>query len=92
MRTQARFDFGVRKMALGNLGDSKSFGGGVVERRFDIGPGYRVYYGRKGDEIIVLLVGGDKRSQGKDIKQAQALWRRVQEEGLWHHSRIITKG
>ena len=62
----------VRAQA-GNFGDSKSVGEGVHEMRVDVGPGYRVYYMRDGLAVYVLLVGGDKSTQAKDIKRAIAL-------------------
>jgi putative addiction module killer protein len=60
-------------MALGNPGDAKSVGKGVMEMRIDYGPGYRVYYTNRGAEIVILLCGGDKRTQRRDIKRAQEL-------------------
>ena len=62
------------RIESGNLGDHKSVGGGVVELRIDFGPGYRVYFGMDGAALILLLTGGDKGSQRKDIKRAQLLW------------------
>jgi len=56
---------------LGNLGDCKFVGGGVYELRVDFGAGYRIYFGQEGKEIILLLLGGLKQSQVKDIRQAQ---------------------
>lgn len=67
------------RMGQGNLGDSKSVGQGVHEHRLHFGPGYRVYFGRDGQRLIVLLVGGSKRTQTKDIKAAQLLWKRYKE-------------
>jgi len=64
----------VARMELGNFGDSKSVGRGVVECRIDIGPGYRVYYGRDGEELVILLAGGAKKRQQKDIEAAQRCW------------------
>jgi DNA-binding phage protein len=61
------------------LGDHKDVGAGVLEARLDFGPGYRVYFGRKGRELVLLLLGGDKGSQKKDIKQAQEFWSRYLE-------------
>lgn len=61
-------------MEQGNLGDSKSLGGGVQELRVDYGPGYRVYYGKDGDRLIILLAGGTKRSQSRDIQEAKRRW------------------
>lgn len=61
------------RIALGNMGDSKSVHKGVSEIKFDFGPGYRLYFGKEGKKII-LLCGGDKSSQKRDIKQAHHLW------------------
>ena len=63
----------IRRMELGNPGDAKSVGGGVMEMRIAYGPGYRIYYVQRGAEIVILLCGGDKRTQRQDIKRAQAL-------------------
>jgi len=60
-------------MSVGNFGDSKSLGGGLHELRVDFGPGYRVYFGREGDDVI-LLWGGKKERQAKDITRAEAYW------------------
>jgi putative addiction module killer protein len=62
------------RMRLGNLGDHKAVGGGVWERRIDWGPGLRIYFGRKGAEIVVLLGGGDKKTQSRDIIRAREVW------------------
>jgi len=64
----------IARMEVGNLGDSKSVGQGVLERRLTFGPGYRIYYGRDGDKIIILLTGGTKKRQDKDIERAKTLW------------------
>jgi putative addiction module killer protein len=69
-RVQAR----VLRFELGNLGDSKSVGGGVWEARLAFGPGYRLYFGRQRRTVILLLLGGDKGSQSKDIRQARRYW------------------
>jgi len=65
-RVQARLD----RLALGNPGDTKPLRDGVSELRIDYGPGYRVYYLRRGPVIVVLLAGGDKRTQDADIERA----------------------
>jgi putative addiction module killer protein len=62
------------RVRLGNFGDYKSVGRGVFELRVNYGPGYRVYFGQIGSQIVVLLCGGDKSSQAKDIKKAQGYW------------------
>ncbi len=61
------------RLAEGNPGDSRSVGSGIVELKIDYGPGYRVYYVRRDEIVIVLLCGGDKSSQSKDILKAQKL-------------------
>jgi putative addiction module killer protein len=63
----------LRRVSLGNLGDVKFVGEGVSELRVDYGPGYRVYFRRKGEALVVLLGGGDKRTQSRDIQRAIAL-------------------
>ena len=63
------------RMEQGNLSNTKSVGGGVLECRIDFGPGYRVYFGKEGDTLIILLGGGTKRSQQQDIETARELWR-----------------
>lgn len=65
----------LNRIRLGNFGDCKSVGGGVDELRIDFGPGYRVYYGRDGSSVVVLLCGGTKRTQARDIVTAQAYWK-----------------
>lgn len=64
----------IARMEAGNFGDSKSVGKGVIECRIDFGPGYRLYYGRDGDELVILLAGGTKKRQQKDIGTAQEHW------------------
>lgn len=63
----------IRRLEQGNPGDSKSVGGRLQELRIDYRPGYRVYYVRRGTMIVILLCGGDKRTQQRDIKRALAL-------------------
>ncbi len=58
----------------GNFGDHRSVGGGVLEMRLDFGPGYRLYYGEDGARGVLLLYGGDKSTQRKDIRKARQLW------------------
>ena len=70
---RARIDIRLRRLSLGNFGDVKAVGAGVSELRIDYGPGYRVYLTRRGEALVVLLAGGDKRTQQRDIATAQAL-------------------
>jgi len=62
------------RLEQGNFSNVKSVGKGVSEYRIDFGPGYRVYFGQEGDELVILLGGGSKKNQQKDIKTAQLLW------------------
>ena len=71
----ARIVARIRRMEQGNLGDTKSVGAGVMEPRIDYGPGYRIYYVQRGTEVVILLCGGDKRTQERDIKRAHAMAR-----------------
>jgi putative addiction module killer protein len=72
-----RINIRVRRLSLGNLGDVKPVGGGVSEVRIDYGPGYRVYFVQKQKLIIVLLIGGDKSTQSKDIQKAHEIAARM---------------
>ena len=74
-RIQARLD----RIESGNLGDYKSVGDDVFELRFQFGPGYRVYFGQIGNTIVLLLWGGDKSSQSRDIKRAKTYWQEYKE-------------
>jgi putative addiction module killer protein len=65
----------LNRIRLGDFGDRKSVGGGVDELRIDFGPGYRVYYGREGSSVVILLCGGNKRTQSRDILTAQKYWK-----------------
>jgi putative addiction module killer protein len=67
----------IRRLSLGNPGDVKPVGEGVSELRIDYGPGYRVYFVQHGQRVVILLAGGDKRTQDKDIKAAQELARQL---------------
>ena len=77
VQAQARIDARIRRVSLGNFGDVKSVGDGVSELRVSYGPGYRVYFARRGERVIVLLCGGDKGSQRRDIAQAKAMAKEV---------------
>jgi putative addiction module killer protein len=70
---KARIAIRIRRLSLGNPGDVKPVGKGVSEMRVDYGPGYRIYFVKKGNAIVILLTGGDKRSQKKDIEAAITL-------------------
>ena len=73
VRARARIDIRIRRLRQGNPGDVKTVGGGVFELRLTYGPGYRVYYIGRGEELVILLAGGDKSSQPKDIEVAKSL-------------------
>jgi putative addiction module killer protein len=75
-KARARIDVRIRRLSLGNPGDVKPIGSGVSELRIDYGPGYRVYFSQRGPMLIILLAGGDKGTQDRDIKKALELARR----------------
>lgn len=76
-QARARIDVRIRRLSLGNPGDVRPIGEGVSELRIDYGPGYRVYFVQRGSTIIVLLAGGDKRTQSRDIQTALDLAQNV---------------
>jgi putative addiction module killer protein len=78
--TRARIQVRVLRFESGNLGDHKQVGDGVWEARLAFGPGYRIYFGKSGAELVLLLLGGDKATQRKDIKQAKQFWATYLEE------------
>ncbi len=73
IQARARILVRIERLAAGHAGDAKPVGEGVSELRIDCGPGYRVYFKRVGRQIVVLLAGGDKRTQAQDIRMALAL-------------------
>ncbi len=73
IRARVRILVRIERLAYGNPGDVKAVGEGVSELRINYGPGYRVYYKRRGEKVVVLLAGGDKSTQAKDIKTALRL-------------------
>ncbi|MDP3113091.1 MAG: type II toxin-antitoxin system RelE/ParE family toxin [Thermodesulfovibrionales bacterium] len=79
-QARARIDIRIRRLSIGNLGDVKPVGEGVSELRIDYGPGYRVYFAQRARELVILLAGGDKRSQEADIKTAIQLLRTLKED------------
>ncbi|MBI5015555.1 MAG: type II toxin-antitoxin system RelE/ParE family toxin [Deltaproteobacteria bacterium] len=77
LSTRARVQVRIERLAAGNPGDAKPVGEGVSELRIDYGPGYRVYFTQRGQEVVILLVGGGKRTQTSDIKTALRLARNL---------------
>lgn len=80
-RARARIAMRIDRMAEGNLGDAEPVGGGLSEMRIHYGPGYRVYFMQRGATLVILLCGGDKRNQSKDIESA----RRIAQDWLKTH-------
>ena len=74
-RARARINARIRRLSVGNPRDVKSVGGGVLEMRIDYGPGYRVYFVRRGEALVILVAGGDKQTQSHDIAMAIKLAR-----------------
>lgn len=74
---RSRIDIRIYRLSLGNYGDVKSVGRGVSEMRIRYGPGYRIYFCERGRNVVILLAGGDKSSQSRDIRAAQELAKQV---------------
>lgn len=74
LQARARIRVRLNRVRLGNPGDCKPVGDGVMELRMDFGPGYRVYWGQDGDVLVILLCGGDKSTQTRDIATAKQYW------------------
>ena len=85
--TRARVQTRIDRIELGNFGDHKSVGRGVSEVRIDFGVGYRLYYGRDGEEIVILLGAGTKNRQARDIAMAQTRWQAYRQEKRNAHKR-----
>lgn len=79
IQVRARVQARIERLVAGNPGDVEPVGEGVSELRIDYGPGYRVYFKKRGRELVVLLAGGDKDTQSKDIKRALRLARNLSE-------------
>ena len=80
LRAQLRIAARLRLAEAGSLGDWKAVGGEVSEMRVDVGPGYRIYFTRRGRILIVVLAGGDKSTQSRDIKRAQRILKALESE------------
>lgn len=74
---RARIVVRIRRLSIGNPGDVRPVGEGVSEMRIDYGPGYRIYFAKRGEQLVILLAGGDKRSQGRDIRIARDIARNL---------------
>ena len=82
IRSRRKITLRIQRLKLGNFGDYKSVGKEVYELRIHFGPGYRVYFAKKGELFVILLVGGDKNSQSKDIIQSQLLWQEIKNDNF----------
>ena len=78
--TRARIVVALERLARGSFSSTKSLGAGVFELRLDFGPGYRVYFGKDGEAIVILLGGGTKKRQQSDIDGAHALWQQYKQQ------------
>ena len=80
-RARARIAIRIDRLCAGNAGDVKSLGGGLSELRIDYGPGYRVYFGEQGAELVLLVIGGTKKGQQADIAEAKRLLKQWKDKG-----------
>ncbi|WP_242205464.1 type II toxin-antitoxin system RelE/ParE family toxin [Aestuariivivens insulae] len=81
LRAKAKIIFRIQKLETdGHFGDCKPVGDGISEMRINYAKGYRIYFKEKGDKIVVLLIGGDKLTQQKDVKKAKEIWNRIKDE------------
>lgn len=92
IQARARIRVRLDRVRLGNLGDHKSLGSGLFELRVPYGPGYRVYLGRKGRRVVLLLCGGGKSTQRRDIATAKRYWDDYRSEGNWDDYRSEGNG
>lgn len=83
MEAASRIALRLKRVESGLLGDVRPIGGGVSEMRIDCGPGYRIYYQQRGPVLILLLCGGDKGSQARDIKRAKDIAERTADDPAW---------
>ena len=74
VQTAAKVATALERIAQGNLSNVETVGKGVLEYKVDFGPGYRIYFGRDGEQLVILLAGGTKKRQQEDIRQAKANW------------------
>lgn len=78
-KAKAKILLRLQRIESGNLGDVSSVGDGIEEIRVHFGPGYRIYFKKQGDKLILLLIGGDKSTQDSDIKKAKSIWNQYKE-------------
>lgn len=77
--TAAKITVALTRLQMGNVSNVKPVGGGVSEYKIDFGPGYRMYFGKDGEKLIILLCGGDKKSQKNDIAKAREYWQQYKD-------------
>lgn len=80
IRSRRRITLRIQRLKLGNFGDYKSVGKEIYELRIHFGPGYRIYFAKKGELFIIILVCGDKSSQSKDINLSQQIWQEIKDD------------